>query len=74
VPTILSFVGNGLGVALLPAGCRRAGDRSAALVDIDDTSEHLDLPLYLASRKRERDGAVRRVVQATHAFAAARHH
>jgi DNA-binding transcriptional LysR family regulator len=69
VPTILSFVGSGLGVALLPASCRRFADKTVALVEINDTSEHLELPLYLASRTRERDSAVKRVVQAALDFA-----
>jgi DNA-binding transcriptional LysR family regulator len=70
VPTILSFVSGGLGVALLPASCRRFADPSVALVELEDTSEYLDLPLYLASRTRERDSAVKRVVQAASDFAA----
>ena len=72
VPTILSFVSGGIGVALLPSSCRRFADRAVALVELEDTSEHIDLPLYLASRTRERDGAVKRVVQVAHAFAAAK--
>ncbi|TXI87285.1 HTH lysR-type domain-containing protein [Cupriavidus sp. H19C3] len=60
--TILPFVGEGLGVSLLPANCRRFADRAVALVDLEDTSEHLSLPLFLAWRKREKDPAVRRVL------------
>lgn len=62
--TILSFVGEGLGVALLPENCRRFADRTVALVDLEDTTEHLELPLYLASRVGERDAAVKRVLHA----------
>jgi DNA-binding transcriptional LysR family regulator len=69
VPTILSFVGAGLGVALLPAGCRRFAGESVSLVELQDAIEHLDLPLYLASRTRERDSAVKRVLVAAHSFA-----
>ncbi len=60
--TILAFVGDGLGVALLPAGCRRFADKNVALVDLADETEYLDLPLYLAHRKNERDPAVLRTV------------
>jgi DNA-binding transcriptional LysR family regulator len=62
--TILSFVGEGLGVALVPASCRRFADRTVSLVDLEDTTEHLDLPLYLATRSNERDASVIRVAQA----------
>jgi DNA-binding transcriptional LysR family regulator len=60
--TILSFVGEGLGVALLPAGCRRFADRTVSLIDLDDINEHLNLPLYLVHRKMERDPTVRRII------------
>ncbi|GAA4330883.1 LysR family transcriptional regulator [Variovorax defluvii] len=72
VPTILSFVGAGMGVALLPESCRRFADPSVCLVKLEDASEHLELPLYLAFRARERDGAVKRVVRAAREFAASR--
>ncbi|MET3918443.1 DNA-binding transcriptional LysR family regulator [Variovorax sp. OAS795] len=72
VPTILSFVSGGLGVALLPASCRRFADPAVALVELEDTSEHLELPLYLVSRTRERDSAVKRVLLAAHSFTATR--
>lgn len=61
--TILAFVGEGLGVALLPASCRRFADRRVALVDLEDATEHLNLPLYLARRAQERDATVKRVAQ-----------
>jgi DNA-binding transcriptional LysR family regulator len=73
VPTILSFVGAALGIALLPASCRRFADESVALVEVQDANAHLDLPLYLASRTRERDSAVKRVLQAARAFTQRRH-
>lgn len=60
--TILSFVGEGLGVALLPASCRRFADRTVSLIDLDDVNEHLNLPLYLVHRKVERDPTVRRII------------
>jgi DNA-binding transcriptional LysR family regulator len=61
--TILAFVGEGLGVALLPASCRRFADRRVALVDLEDATEYLELPLFLACRAQERDATVRRVAQ-----------
>jgi DNA-binding transcriptional LysR family regulator len=60
--TILSFVGEGLGVALLPASCRRFADRTVSLIDLEDVNDHLNLPLYLAHRKVERDPTVRRII------------
>jgi DNA-binding transcriptional LysR family regulator len=60
--TILSFVGEGLGVALLPANCRRFADRTVSLIDLEDANDHLNLPLYLAHRKVERDLTVRRII------------
>lgn len=61
--TILSFVGEGLGVALVPSCCRRFADTSTVLLDVEDTTEHLDLPLYLAHRVNEKDAAVKRVLR-----------
>lgn len=61
--TILPFVGEGLGVALLPANCRRFADRTVSFIDLEDNNEHLNLPLYLAYRKKEYDPIVRRVVE-----------
>jgi DNA-binding transcriptional LysR family regulator len=72
VPTILSFVSGGLGVALLPASCRRFADPAVALIELEDAIEQLELPLYLVSRTRERDSAVKRVVLAAHSFTSAR--
>lgn len=59
--TILAFVGAELGVALIPASLKRFSDQTVSLVDIDDDTEHLELALYLATRKPERDPAVSRV-------------